>query len=448
MELNEAFSRIFGRHRLLVVLFVVAGLVIGLAMHWHDKVRYQAAARLVITASDPSSAAVATGLADTVRALATGTDTLDRALLEVGVNRNIATLAANDVNVQSVGASGVISLGVTDANPEVAVALANALAEAVVTQRVAASAGAGQTQLTTVNHDIDLINKRMSALQDKLSAAVGQADTADPARANAATAAREQVIAQLGVLNQQLSALTTERFALLNEASVSSARVVDLATGADPVATGRLADVALALLIGLGVGVAMAALVESIRPSVVGLSAIARTLGVPVLATSRVLRGCWRRADVSRIAAYVELAATTAGVHRVEFVTVDRNLDLATLLPPLAERLPATMEAGSVEDAQPGELPRLFPRAKPSPARGLVAVVPLAVRRDRLDPIHDLRTISGWPLLGVIVVRRNRLLESLVRRRERTLVAPHSKPHDPAVSPNGLRPARPERVAK
>ena len=49
-----------------------------------------------------------------------------------------------------------------------------------------------------------------------------------------------------------------------------------------------------------------------------------------------------------------------------------------------------------------GRLRRGLPR-EVNGRRGLVAVVPGAVRLSDLDPLKDFLSISGWPLLGIIV---------------------------------------------
>ena len=150
MELDEVVGRIFGRHKLLLVVCVVVGLLAAMAVHWSDKPQYASSARLMIGTEDPTSSAQATALADTVRALATGPELVAAALRDAGAVRDATAVAAQDVDVQALGSSGVVQLTVTDPDPKVAVNLAGALASAVVKARTQDATAASAATLASL----------------------------------------------------------------------------------------------------------------------------------------------------------------------------------------------------------------------------------------------------------------------------------------------------------
>ena len=87
---------------------------------------YTSSSRLVLDIPDPQNVAEATAIADTGRAIATGSDQVRAALTQVGVSRDPIKLAKKYINVQAIGSSGVLKLSVTDKNRTVARELADA----------------------------------------------------------------------------------------------------------------------------------------------------------------------------------------------------------------------------------------------------------------------------------------------------------------------------------
>ncbi len=412
MELDEVIGRIFGRHKLLLVVCVALGLLVAMGFHWTDKPQYASSARVVIGSQDPTSSAQATALADTVRALATGPQLVASALKQVGVQRDPVTVAAEDVDVQALGSSGVVELTVTDQDPKVAVSLAGALARAVVQAR----ANAADSTATQTLAELDA---RAAALQDQIdktdaaTAALAGAIGSDiPSVANQALARRDQLAAASVVLSQQLGVVQTERADIESQSALRpSAAVVDTPQPeAHPVPGRRLADLAIGALLGLLLGIALAAGIESLRPSVVGRSGLARSIQAPILAELSGGPDDWAVPEVAEAAMHVEMAATGADVRRVELIGADRKTDLARMSEAIGAAAPrivvSHVDARAARKAGAGQSAAAVRRGISrdlSGRRGLVVVVPSAVRLSDLDPLKDFVSISGWPLLGIIV---------------------------------------------
>lgn len=417
MELDEVIGRIFGRHKVLLVVCVLLGVTVALGLHWNDKAQYASSARLVIGSEDPTSSAQATAVADTVRALATGPQLVKSALQQVGAVRDPAQVAANDVDVQALGSSGVVQLTVTDPDPGVAVSLSGALARAVVQARTQAADATVAGTVTDLDAQIAALQDQIGKTDAAATALAADIGSALPSVANQARAQRDQLANESAALSQQLGVLQTERADIQSQSVLRpTAAVVDAPLSpAQSVPGRRLADVAIGALLGLLLGIALAAGIESLRPSVVGRNALARSIQAPVLAELSGGPDDWAVHEVAEAAMHVEMAAAGADVRRVELIGADRRTDLARLSEAIGTAAPRIMvshaDAREVRKAGSAQSPAAVRRGVSrdlSGRRGLVVVVPGAVRLSDLDPLKDFVSISGWPLLGVIVCQTGR----------------------------------------
>ena len=411
MELGEVIGRIFGRHKKLIAALVLAGLLAGFAIHLDDAPQYSASARLVLDTTDPEDQAQSGVIADTTRAIASGPSLVREALATIGVRRDATNLARRHVSVQALGSSGVMQLSVTDSDPEVAVALANAIAEAVIKTRLQVTAGEAATVVRSLDQQITRLQRQISDLDARID--------------QGGATGSGQLVRRREALAQQLSQLESER------ATVQTTRALrpkaDVLDAASPPAQRlpgrRLPDLVLGGLLGLLLGVGAAAMVESLRPTLVGRTAIARGTEAPVLAElvgppqRRGHRHGWVAADVAEAAMHVELVAVAAGVQQVRLMALDRQVDLSNLVQILGDSLKtATVQQADMPTARrrrPGARAELEPEALQPEGEGggrigLVLVAPTVLKLADLDPVKDFLTISGWPLLGVIVYQTPR----------------------------------------
>jgi capsular polysaccharide biosynthesis protein len=406
LELGEVIGRIFGRHKKLIAALILAGLLAGFAIHLDDAPQYSASARLVLDTSDPEDQAQSGVIADTTRAIASGPSLVREALEKIGVRRDATELAKRHVRVQALGSSGVMQLSVTDSDPKVAVALANAIAAAVIKTRLQVTAGEAVTVARSLDQQLTRLQQEISDLDARIDQAGGVVGSG-------------QLVRRREALAQRMSQLESERASVeTTRALRPRAAVLDPASPpAQQLPGRRLPDLVLGGLLGLLLGVGAAALVESLRPTLVGRTAIARGTEAPVLAElvgppqRRGHRHGWVAADVAEAAMHVELVAVAAGVQQVRLMALDRQVDLSNLVQILGDSLKtATVQQADMPTARrrrPGARAGLEPEAVQPEGDGgrigLVLVAPTVLKLADLDPVKDFLTISGWPLLGVIV---------------------------------------------
>jgi hypothetical protein len=122
---------------------------------------------------------------------------------------------------------------------------------------------------------------------------------------------------------------------------------------------------------------------------------------------------------------HVELVAVAAGVQQVRLMALDRQVDLSNLVQILGDSLKtATVQQADMPTARRRGSRAGLELEAPQPESdggriGLVLVAPTVLRLADLDPVKDFLTISGWPLLGVIVYQSPRR-RALVPGTQRT----------------------------
>ena len=195
----------------------------------------------------------------------------------------------------------------------------------------------------------------------------------------------------------------------------------------------------LAGVLGLVVGMLIASIAETIRPTVPGARRVSRRLGAPTLGQlkSGEMRG-EQTPNLENLAIRLRLAANHADVSTIALVDVNGQYELAelahslelSLMPP---REPLTAHADGADDdhdADPGRRIRfrlghsqgpqlisdhktlhVYPMAQikhlgTMSGVGLVVISGPVSRVTRVMALDDLGTSSGWPILGVVGVPR------------------------------------------
>ena len=369
---------------------------------------------MVLDSPDPINQSQASVLADTARGIASGPSLIRSALGKVGASRDPVVFGDKSVDVRPLGSSGVLLLVVTDTDRRVAVRMANAIAEAVIAARSRVTEGTAAGAVRSLQREIASFEDQLTALDQRIDRLTVQArtSTSDAAKLRAAERSRDTLTRQLGQLQGEFVAIQGER------ALRPQAGVIDPATMAEPLPGRQVPDYLLGALLGLIVGVALAAVRETLAPTVVGHAALARALGAPILADLPEPPDRCKRKDVAVAARHVELAAVAAGVHRVEMMSLERVVDVSRLLEFLDDELTAAVVHGVDPVLRPGRRPpgrsdvggRADGRSVSSSIgdgrTGLVVVVPDVVRLADLEPARNLVSITGWPLLGAIVFPR------------------------------------------
>jgi capsular polysaccharide biosynthesis protein len=421
MELSEAFVRVIGRHIAMIAVLVACGLLGAGLLIGGSSTQYRATVRLAMDTGDPATQAQSTVIADTARALATSPSLVAGSLHTIGASRDAVNVAQHDVTVASLGSSGVVALSVLDQDNQVAVSLAKQIAADVIAAHDQVVNGLYESTVHTLDASIAQARRDIASLDDHIKGVGPLYDVAKPTGgvplSERPWAEPNQLLRQRADLVQRLGSLNSEHATLEADHSLHAAgAIVDNATPADRVAGRLVSDIALGGLLGLLAGIALASLLETFRPTLVGRDALARNLGAPVLAEVRGVSSA--DADLAEAAMHIELAAVAARVDRVGLLSMRRQLDVGPMTDLLAQSVrgldidvitrhtsgPVPHQNDGVDDTGNGAHSRGGPRG----TTGVVLVTPKVVRVSELSRIVEFFTISGWPLLGLIVVPARR----------------------------------------
>lgn len=414
MEISEAFSRIIGRHFRLIVILLVAGLAGAFMLHRGDVPQYQATARLVLDINDPQNTAESAVISDTARALATGPAQVREVLSREHLQRNATDVALKHVTVTAMGSSGVLQLAVTDPDPQAAVTIANALAAEVVSVHRDLTDATFDRTINDFDTQIAAAQHRISALDAQLTR-LGNSPAATVLGRQAVAGTSDNLLRTRADLVNQINTLQDhEATVQADHATRPQGGVVDAAIPPAIAVPGRMVtDLSIGALLGLVVGIGVAACLEMLRPSIVGRDAIARSVGAPVLAELPTPPDRWGTPDLAEAAMHIQLAMVAAGVTRVELMTLDRHVDLPAVTAMLEPALgPVAVGLGiELRGGRPTRDERDTRRSEPAPVAGgdgrgragLVLVTPSVVRLSDLSKAGDFVAFSGWPLLGLVV---------------------------------------------
>lgn len=350
MDVLEIARRLWSRWPVIAALAVAGGLL-GLLFHVGDETRYTATVRVL---AEGDALTTPGAMADELRAVATTNSRVQAAIDDVGVDRSVDELV-HAVRVEPLGQSSVLALSVSDADPDMAAAFANSLAD--------------QTIVT-----------------------LGPAnDTGD----------------EDGDASDDTGPIILEQ-----------ARVPD-----SPDASRWPADTALGLFLGLIAGVGTAAVLETMRPTLVAPRYVAEAFNTRLL-------GDVEPADSNpggdggmvppMVTTTVGYAAENADVKTVWLVAVDPLVNIE----PLAEELRAGLAHRSLapvsgharaDDANPDDLDDLrvevwaphrdvFPDAG-SKWSGLLIVAPPHLPLNQVSDLRQIIELVSQPVLGMITYR-------------------------------------------
>jgi capsular polysaccharide biosynthesis protein len=392
---------------------------------------YTATARIVLDTNDPTTRVESSAISDTVKAIATSPAQVRAALQRAHVSRDPIDVAEHHVSVSGLGSSSVVKVSVSDRDKYVAANVANALAARVIATRRQVSSGGVPQEVAALTSRIDEVTGKISqadAAIDRLSVGVANAPT--PQLANQLRAQRDNVSRRRDFLAQQRSVLESERVSILGAYALrpKPSVISDASVPLHADSSGRWPYAVLGALLGLVLGVGLAALIETVRPTVVGGDALAREFDAPLLGT------IYGRFDGDRpveelapvlapVAARVRLAAEVAGVDDAALLPVKADVNVGRLVDSLEGTSPNGLDLVAADGAaHPGSKPRIVAADLASPVAGgrrvtgLVLVSPSDLPKADLIDVGHLLRVSPMPLLGLIVYRPGRLLG---RRRRR-----------------------------
>ena len=268
------------RRKWLVLLGVVATVGGAMAMVAQQTPVYEAEAQMLVRAlpGDSVFQTQSVNAANAARLIETEIQVLEGAPVEDRVRENLGiTDDIPNVNGSSVGQTDVVSIRVRSGNPSTAADLANAYMKAYIDVR----------REQNVNSLLDAsaeVQKKVTELQgqiDEIDAKVASAPPAQQAEVEKSLAAqRQRLVDQQSVFKQRLDQIQVD--AQLQTGSAQPVRPAKTPT--DPVEPTPLRTGALALVVGLMLGLGAAFLVDHLDDSVNSPEDLERTAGgLPVL---------------------------------------------------------------------------------------------------------------------------------------------------------------------
>jgi capsular polysaccharide biosynthesis protein len=447
MELNEALHRIvLGHWRMLLVLTLLPVLVIA-ALQMRDKPGYAATARVQASNQTPSTTTEADAVLNRAQGIATSVSVVERALQQGHVTSRTPTQVMQETSVSRVGTSAVLNLTITDPDPRTAMAIDSALSTQLVTYLN------GGPQTTSDASLVSQLTSQEQALLGQRSQVAAQLALAR------STADSSRLSSQLSAIDQQLGAVQAE----LNGINNNSASVISQPAAAERAKSSLVTDVTLAALLGLVAGLLVASIVESVRPRVADAGAFGREIGAPLLGAVA-LNGD-DEAEVV-IPPETRVGARRAVAHHRVDTLVLTGPDPHGRLPFLADALERELNHGVSPAGKPRqpslngdgagvhvggahtqrsaggamlsapqllEAPDFTDHPEPaatrpvrvrvlselddapersewdeSPREGLLVVVPDLVPHREVRRVRHLADATGWPLVGVLGVDRDR----------------------------------------
>jgi uncharacterized protein involved in exopolysaccharide biosynthesis len=324
MEIDEVAARVFRRYWQVVLAAVLLPVALVAAFYAGQPRTYAATARLVASDTLPKSAAEADAVVSEARAFATTRDVVNDAIADANVDRRVDDVLPR-ISVAGLGSSPLVDVSVSDGDASVSRALTQALANRVVKQLNTSRLGAAQAVLRNVDSQLTQLASRRAPL-----AAAAEAAPQDQA-AQSRLAAVDRLISDLAADRNNLS---------LQAAATGQPRLVDDAQPPTaPQPRSLIPRLALALLLGLVIGVGVSAVLETLRPTVPGPGRVARMLGIPMLGR------IFGTTGATDLGLRLRLAAAKAEVSTVVLVGTGRKpipvefaeAVAATALPPVPE---------------------------------------------------------------------------------------------------------------
>lgn len=423
MTLDEIFRRIVRGHLWVILVCIVVPLLGVAALQMRQGTVWDATVRIQVSTQDPSSTTEADALSGRVLALATTPSLVTDAMNSAGLSAlkgQAFAIAQKNVTGQRLGESPVVDLTVALPSREAAQKLSMALA----------------------NRVIDFMNQAAHAGADR-----AMADTT--AQLQKATSQRDQITAELtrvtGLLTREnLQARLQDAQAAVDQLSATRAQLVLNATDRDQVAlvggdhptvqeapSTLVPRLALGLILGLILGLAAAVTLETFRPRVAGIRALARLLPAPVIGNTG-----QRPAAVANA---MTLGARRHGVETVVLLGVEEADDKVVQQMLAQMQTPAPTEARAkdrvevpdsrrpkgagrdrkaddeltedVAEGGPGipsgvhftDITQVTPAQEPT--AGVVVVSSGSPRQRDVEVLEDVLTAMRWPVIGVIESR-------------------------------------------
>jgi len=435
VEIDEVAARLLRQYWAVLAVCIVVPLVAVSFITAKQPNVYAASARVITGGTVPQTSAAADAVASQVEAIATGRSAVKQALQAAGANRNLSDFINGNIAVSGLGSSQVIDLTVTDRSPKVAQQAARVLAAEAV--RSINNVGQSGLRAALTANDQEIVRlSQQRAVKAQRAAAQPQ---------------NQQLQSELAGMDQVIANFTGDRSRLLIQAgTLGLAGVIDEpAIPARPQSKASAQKLGLAALLGLVAGILIVSVAEILRPTVPGARRVSRRLGVPMLGQlgREDLTGT-RTVAVGELALRLRLVAAHADLRTIALVDVDGKRELGPLAAGLTQSVRLSAADGAADrtgpdggtvgnqhwtagaepaSAGPGPALLVKPRGTAT-GNATVHIYPLGQMRwvagttqvgivvlsgpvarvSRITALHDLSTSSGWPIVGIVGIPRQR----------------------------------------
>ena len=419
MTLDDLFSRVIRAHFVMILAIALVPVAIVLGVGATQARDWRATVRIQTTAAVPTSSTEAEALSSRVLAIATTPSVVGEALSTAGLKGDQVEISEKHVSAQRLGESPIVELTVTDPDGPEAKAFVRALSVQVLKFMNNADRGRFETA-------VEDVNRRLADSRDQRDRLAKQIEKTPPGDARDRL---EQLATEAAKVTSELAA----QRASLEMADITRGEAV-LVDGSTPtvvrVPSSLLPRAGLALVLGLCLGIACAAAVETLRPKVPDARGLARLLDTPVLTTTkqppadlaRTLSLVARRNGLDTVvivpadtAAPTQQAAASALARGLERLTPDWELRMDPARPVGSPRSSRGVGGGSGgphaldETAEQVDRPWTTSfadlsslQAQQEVSAGIAVVCSGPVPHAQIEALHDVLRATHWPLIGVL----------------------------------------------
>jgi len=270
MDVTDALRRIVVRHLVLIAIATVISVAAFAGYKATQPATYSATAQVEVADRASTSAQMATSVADTATAYTKANDTVTAALKTAHVTHDVNDFIANDLTVGPVLTAPDIDITVKYTNKQQAVNIAQALAQAT-TDYFAKQAVSGAQQ------DKDAMTAQLADVTKQYNDAATAAGKWNGVGTNVNQTLAQGLLQRMDDLTKQINADSQKIAETYRPSIVDQARIVPATT------LSKAQPYILVFFVGLILGVGLAAVLESISPSVVGAAGLAGLFGAPFL---------------------------------------------------------------------------------------------------------------------------------------------------------------------
>jgi capsular polysaccharide biosynthesis protein len=394
MTIDEAFHRVVRGHRLLIVICLVLPVAAVFYLGAKQPVMYEAVGRLEFGTTLASSNVEADALSNRALGIVTSPGVVEQALLEGGLSVDPVQFAIDHITINRIGVSPVIEVAVSQESPVRA-----ALIDKSLINQLLDFANAGGRNVAT---------GRVESLSGTILTLTKQRDALIPKLATASPGGVYSLQAQINAIQTTMADDLRQRSDLVvAAASMSSTVLLDaVRTPTVPLPQGTNQTAALAALLGLIGGLGLAAVLETLRPTLRNPKAISFAMGAPVIGHVgfKDLQSPHHSAAMDPIADRMALLGLRYGSSRAMLLSV-RKADQSQA-GEMAQALGVMREGETNHRLQCAALNGRWREPGENPAA--VIFSPTKVRARELRPVQELLESVDWPLLGVVTYDRPR----------------------------------------